>query len=137
MTGVSGGGWTTTLVAALETRIDLSYPVAGSLPLALRFARADAWGDWEQYEVGFYALADYADLYVLGAQGRRQVQILNQHDPCCYAGDARTFYAPQVEAAALAVGGSFVVYLDPNNRLHSLSEAAQGWMLNDIRAVPR
>ena len=33
MVGISGGGWTTTLAAALEPRIVRSYPVAGSLPL--------------------------------------------------------------------------------------------------------
>lgn len=32
MTGLSGGGWTTTLYAALDPRISASFPVAGSLP---------------------------------------------------------------------------------------------------------
>lgn len=32
MTGLSGGGWTTTLLAAIDPRIALSAPVAGSLP---------------------------------------------------------------------------------------------------------
>ena len=33
MTGVSGGGWTTTMYAALDPRITRSYPAAGTLPL--------------------------------------------------------------------------------------------------------
>lgn len=32
MMGLSGGGWTTTLAAALDHRISLSTPVAGSIP---------------------------------------------------------------------------------------------------------
>ena len=43
MVGISGGGWTTTLAAALEPRIVRSYPVAGSLPLVFATGR-----DWEQ-----------------------------------------------------------------------------------------
>ena len=36
MTGISGGGWATHLIAALDTRVSQSFPVAGSLPLYLR-----------------------------------------------------------------------------------------------------
>lgn len=32
MTGLSGGGWTTTIAAALDPRISLSMPIAGSIP---------------------------------------------------------------------------------------------------------
>ena len=32
MMGLSGGGWTTTMAAALDPRIELSIPVAGSIP---------------------------------------------------------------------------------------------------------
>jgi dienelactone hydrolase len=129
MTGVSGGGWTTTLAAALDLRIDASYPVAGSLPLAIRFARPDAWGDWEQHVPELYAIADYADLYALGAQGRRQVQVLNYHDPCCFAGDHRALYEAQTAAAAQRLGGTFSVYLDVHNPDHSLSAEAQAWII--------
>ena len=32
MAGLSGGGWTTTMMAAIDPRIGLSFPVAGSMP---------------------------------------------------------------------------------------------------------
>jgi hypothetical protein len=32
MFGLSGGGWSTTIAAALDPRITLSVPVAGSVP---------------------------------------------------------------------------------------------------------
>ena len=40
--GLSGGGWTTTVVSALDPRVELSFPVAGSLPCAMRVSVRDA-----------------------------------------------------------------------------------------------
>ena len=34
--GLSGGGWSTTVAAAIDKRIDASFPIAGSTPCALR-----------------------------------------------------------------------------------------------------
>ena len=60
MAGLSGGGWTTTLVGALDPRIDRLYPVSGSLPMHLRRTLKSDLGDWEQSEAdGLYELVDY------------------------------------------------------------------------------
>jgi dienelactone hydrolase len=40
MVGLSGGGWTTTVAAAIDPRIDLSIPVAGSLPFGAGSVRS-------------------------------------------------------------------------------------------------
>ncbi len=84
MVGLSGGGWTTTVYAAIDPRIELSFPVAGSIPLYLR--SDGSIGDSEQTLPSFYQIAGYPDLYVLGSYGpgRKQVQILNRHDDCCF-----------------------------------------------------
>ncbi len=84
MVGLSGGGWTTTVYAAIDPRITLSFPVAGTLPLYLR--SGGSLGDMEQTLPDFYRLAGYLDLYVLGSSGagRKQVQILNERDDCCF-----------------------------------------------------
>ena len=84
MTGLSGGGWTTTIYAAIDPTIRVSVPVAGSIPLYLR--SGGSVGDREQFEPTFYRLAGYPELYVLGAHGaqRRQVQILVRRDNCCF-----------------------------------------------------
>ena len=51
LVGLSGGGWTTTVAAALDPRIDLSIPVAGSLPFAMRTAhKGDPYHDLGDYE---------------------------------------------------------------------------------------
>lgn len=84
MTGLSGGGWTTTVYAAIDPIIRCSVPVAGTIPLYLR--SGGSIGDREQFEPSFYGIAGYPDLYILGAygRGRRQVQILVQRDDCCF-----------------------------------------------------
>lgn len=84
MTGLSGGGWTTTVYTALDNRIKFSYPVAGSIPLPYRCG-GDI-GDIEQYEEGFYSITTYEDLYFMAsASNRRHLHILNYEDSCCFA----------------------------------------------------
>jgi hypothetical protein len=91
MAGLSGGGWTTTLCAALDTRIARSYPVAGSLPTYLRQQGAIEVGDWEQTVPGLYSTANYLEWHFMSASGvgRRQVQILNNYDNCCFSTTGR------------------------------------------------
>ena len=67
MIGLSGGGWTTTLYAAVDTRVRLSIPVAGSLPLYLRWGGSV--GDFGETLESFYRIAGYPDLYLLGPRG--------------------------------------------------------------------
>jgi len=117
MIGISGGGWTTTLYAAIDPRIRVSYPVAGSLPLYLRTTTCGApeMGDWEQSLSGLYALVDYSELYVLGGYGagRKQVQVLNQFDSCCFWGTRYRSYEGKVRQVSKGLGfGSFKVVLD-------------------------
>src|SRR5258706_1919025 len=84
MTGLSGGGWTTTVYAAIDPRNRFSVPIARTIPLYLR--SGSSVGDREQLEPSFYRLAGYPDLYILGAhgRGRKQVQILVRRDTCCF-----------------------------------------------------
>jgi hypothetical protein len=101
MAGLSGGGWTTTVYAAIDPRIRFSFPVAGTIPLYLR--SGGSIGDREQFEPSFYRLAGYPDLYILGAhgRGRKQVQILARHDTCCFGEaqhDAKASGMPYAEA---------------------------------------
>ena len=36
MAGLSGGGWSTTFASAIDKRISASFPIAGSVPCAMR-----------------------------------------------------------------------------------------------------
>ena len=88
MTGLSGGGWTTTLAGALDERIGLSLPVAGSMPCDFHHT---AW-DVEQWCDREWALvANYTSLYVLGGlePSKTMVQINHEQDPCCFHGCSR------------------------------------------------
>jgi hypothetical protein len=82
MVGLSGGGWTTVLYAAIDPTIRTSVHVAGSMPLFL----TNSIGDREQTLTSFYTAHHYLDLYIMGAYGagRRQVQVLNRRDSCCF-----------------------------------------------------
>ena len=143
MTGVSGGGWTTTLYSAVDPRISRSFPAAGSLPLHLREDRdlfnsaqrpAD-WGDYEQSIPELYSIANYLDLYILGSFGeqRRQLQILNKYDPCCFEGESFRTYEAAVKERVQSLGnGSFAVYLDSTNREHSIGPDAFEKILTNI-----
>jgi len=85
MVGLSGGGWTTGLLPALDTRIKISIPVAGSWP-GMQFIDSCANSDDEQCWSNWYAVAGYLDLYIMASYGpnRRQFQILNFSDDCCF-----------------------------------------------------
>lgn len=99
MVGLSGGGWTTTVYAAIDPTIKFSFPVAGSIPLYLR--SGGSVGDREQWLDDFYRIAGYPDLYVMGSYGfgRKQVQILNRRDDCCFG---------EAQHDAAAAGMSYV-----------------------------
>jgi hypothetical protein len=109
MAGLSGGGWTTTVYAAIDPTIKFSFPVAGTIPLYLRpcdnvatcVPRNGSIGDLEQTLDAFYRIAGYPDLYVMGSYGfgRKQVQILNRRDNCCFG---------EAQHDAMATGMSYV-----------------------------
>jgi hypothetical protein len=92
MTGRSGGGWATTVYAAIDWRIERSVSVAGSLPIELRTPEldyTDDFGDWEQSLAYLYKIVSYQDLYEAGggiAEPRRHVEIYNEFDECCFSG---------------------------------------------------
>jgi hypothetical protein len=143
MLGISGGGWATTVYAALDPRIARSYPVAGTLPFFLRqphpgSGRFTGDGDYEQRAPGLYRIANYLDLYVLGSigAGRRQVQIVNKYDPCCFFGDGAEIYAPEVSAAVAAIGldGAYRLVVDDTHARHAISLHALALILADAAA---
>ncbi|MBM3784086.1 MAG: hypothetical protein FJW30_06975 [Acidobacteria bacterium] len=142
MAGLSGGGWTTTLYAAIDPRIRHSFPVAGTIPLYLRVGGSV--GDKEQYLEEFYRLAGYPDLYVVGAMGagRKQVQILNRKDNCCFGEaqhDAARIGLPYEDAyriyerAVRETGVQFRLVIDETAPRHMISPAAVKIMLDELR----
>jgi hypothetical protein len=133
MVGLSGGGWTTTVYAAIDPTITLSFPVAGTIPLFLR--SGGSVGDTEQFLPAFYKIAGYPELYVLGSYGpgRKQVQLLNRRDDCCFGerqhrgklsyDAAMRDYEMQVRATLHDLGdkGSFRLEIDEAASAHTIS----------------
>jgi hypothetical protein len=145
MAGLSGGGWTTTIYAAIDPRIKLSFPVAGTMPLYLR--SGGSVGDLEQTLPAFYGIAGYPDLYVLGSfgRGRAQVQILNRRDDCCFGeaqhrgppsyDEALRNYEWQVQASLKRIRpGNFRVEIDEAAPSHLISShASSNVILSELK----
>ena len=135
MGGISGGAWTTTLVAAIDTRIGKSFAVAGSYPLYLRSNSRRDWGDYEQTVPELYRIANYLELYTLGSvgEGRSQLQVYNQLDSCCFGGTKWETFAPSVAARVSELGsGSFRVFMDDTHMEHALSDVAMEQILAEL-----
>ncbi len=83
VTGLSGGGWQTIVIAALDERVKAMVPNAGYSGLALRVEHAGSIGDLEQNPTDLVAIADYPVLTAAFAP-RPALLIYNQKDDCCF-----------------------------------------------------
>ena len=134
MVGISGGGWTTTVYAALDTTITKSFSIAGSLPLSLRNVTDDV-GDYEQYNPQFYSIANYFDIYVMSSSGseRENIQIFNKFDPCCFAGVVSSPYYDIIEKSIIPLdSGNFEIILDDTHREHMISDSILNLIIEKI-----
>ena len=135
--GLSGGGWSAHMLAALDPRIKQSFPVAGSYPL---YARPSGMShDAEQFFAPLYCevdtngdgiadaaagVASWLEIYALGGYGpgRCQIQILNLYDSCCFSGDTFKTYDDFVAGVVRKLGqGQWGFYSDTSHRSHLIS----------------
>jgi hypothetical protein len=131
MAGLSGGGWSTVLYSALDTRIKSSYSVAGSMPMYARSWAVpnDSKGDWEQIALPSYGF-DYLDLYVLAAvPNRAHFAIHNVTEDCCFGGYHAMHYEQATKNVAASIGGLFDVVFDTTATNHTITP----WAANSIQ----
>lgn len=83
MTGLSGGGWQTALLAALDERVKVIVPVAGHSAVWQRRGCIEDIGDQEQCPADLCTVADYDALSALFAP-RPTLLMYNRHDDCCF-----------------------------------------------------
>ncbi len=83
MTGLSGGGWQTIWLSALDDRIRVSAPNAGYIGQRERLYHRGDVGDLEQNPVDFLLVGDYPHLTALLAP-RPTLLIFNEEDDCCF-----------------------------------------------------
>lgn len=127
MVGISGGGWTTTVSAAVDTRIKNSFSVAGNLPISL--LNEHDWGHYELNKKDFYTKFNYLNLYILASSDlnnpRSYIQIFNQNDPCCYGGVRWKKYENQINFAVESItNDEFKIINDKKNYSHTISPSS-------------
>ncbi len=126
MVGLSGGGWTTTVITAMDTRITRGYSVAGDMPMEMR-THPGEWGDYEQSSLGI----DYRVLYseANAVDCRRLLHIYNHDDQCCFATIYHTQFIPY---------GYPWVDDDHNlyNGQHMITDWASTEIIEDIEGIP-
>ena len=88
VTGLSGGGWQTIVLSALDPRVTASTPVAGFCTLTTAIEHPEYAGDdAEQNASDFRQGVDYAQLMAMRAP-RPTLLIYNATDDCCFRAGA-------------------------------------------------
>ncbi|HEV3145526.1 MAG TPA: acetylxylan esterase [Gemmataceae bacterium] len=83
VSGLSGGGWQTIFVSALDTRVKLANPVAGYSSFRTRIQHWKDLGDSEQTPCDLATVVDYAHLTAMLAP-RSSLLTYNDKDDCCF-----------------------------------------------------
>lgn len=130
MIGKSGGGWATSIYAALDSRIKASFPLCGTTPMYLRRndggitgSANDGRGDSEQYLSDLYSVASHIDMYILGASNGLQHQFNNSNDTCCFQGNHVSEWKQFVQMKAARFGGSFDISVVSGAAAHEVPDA--------------
>jgi hypothetical protein len=137
------------MMAAVDPRIKLSVPVAGSSPLYHRNTDAGSVGDAEQYYAPLYneniapdrtggGVATWLEIYALGSYGpsRHQVQVTNLHDTCCFSGTFADSYKQIVTDKVTALGtGKFEYYRDDTHHSHAISSHVIDTVINPLFGI--
>lgn len=124
MVGISGGGWTSTVYPALDTRISKSFAIAGSTPLSLRIVIDDV-GDYEQFHPGLFSITNYFQIYIMNSygEGREFVQIFNKYDTCCFFNNSFITYGEKIQNFVNELNyGKFTVVVDDTHTGHKISD---------------
>jgi dienelactone hydrolase len=108
VTGLSGGGWQTIILSALDERVAVSVPVAGYSALRSRLERPGDVGDIEQNATDLLVGQDYSHFTAMRAP-RPTLLIYNAEDDCCFRARLVKPYIFD------AVRGFFGLYGKPEN----------------------
>ena len=84
---------------------------------------------------GEIVFINYLEQYVMASDGenRKQFQIFNKNDPCCFSGDDFLIYEDEVQHVLSQIGtGNFSIYIDENNFKHSISSDSLNLILNEL-----
>jgi len=129
ITGLSGGGWQTIVLAALDERIALAVPVAGYASVVSRIERPADVGDIEQNATDLLTLADYSHLTAMRAP-RPTLLIYNAEDDCCFRAPLVKPYIFDAVRPFFALAGAEQVFAwhentDPSDHNYQLDNRRQ------------
>jgi hypothetical protein len=131
VTGLSGGGWQTIILSALDDRVAVSVPVAGFMSLVSRVLPHGEVGDIEQSPADLLGIADFPELIAMRAP-KPTLLAYNAEDSCCFRGpvvksrlydDVLPFYRLFGKADALAWHEN----LDPSDHNYQLDNRIQSY----------
>jgi len=129
--GLSGGGWQTIVISALDPRVTFSNPVAGYSSFRTRVRHHKDLGDSEQTPCDLATVADYAHLTAMRAP-RPTLLTYNGKDNCCF--EAGYALQPLLDAARPV----FRLYdRDPALRHHVNAEGDHNFGLENREALYR
>lgn len=128
MTGLSGGGWQTAVLSALDERVKVIVPVAGHSPVWQRVSCMADIGDLEQIPSDLCTVADFDTMTALFAP-RPTLLIYNLNDDCCFRSrrTRKSVYAPVKPLYdLLGVGDNFVFYENKDPGTHNYEADSRG-----------
>lgn len=149
--GCSGGGWTSIMLAALDTRISKSFDVRGFTPW--HYVSVAANSDWEQgpiivkttFVVGDgntspqqtinYTAINYFDLCILASSGGRELYMIHHYDDsCCHGTFVYNLFFNRLKADAALYGGSVYLNLltDPAYATHAFNVPDRAYIISKI-----
>lgn len=156
--GLSGGGWTGAVLAAVDPRVTVAVLVSGSMPGVEFCCWASPSGNQQDGSTGgsegswtpFYTISGYLDQYLMGALGpnRREVQVLNAGDDCCfgpaqwtaiYSGNhggldwwsyLASYWATLATAQHAVSPSRYALLVDRASTTHQISAWSQGIAMN-------
>ena len=128
MTGLSGGGWQTAVLSALDERVKVIVPVAGHSPVWQRVSCMADIGDLEQVPSDLCKVADFDTMTALFAP-RPTLLIYNLNDDCCFRSrrTRKSVYAPVKPLyELLGVGDRFEFYENRDPGTHNYEADSRG-----------
>jgi len=124
MTGLSGGGWQTIILSALDERVAVTVPNAGYSAIDERVEYPGDMGDLEQVPPDLLTVADFSHLTAMLAP-RPALLIYNDKDECCFqAGHmAESVFDPVVPVYALyGASDVFRMYVNTDPGTHNYAK---------------
>jgi hypothetical protein len=140
VTGLSGGGWQTIMLSSLDTRVQLTVPVAGHSAIEQRLQHPGSIGDLEQIPNDLAHTAGYAHLTAMMTP-RPMLMIYNASDNCCFVADTvkpNTFdpVVPFYEQAGAASKLEYYANTDPGTHNYDKDNREQLYRFLGLHFFP-